>query len=454
MTTIFTKTLALSVCTLAISACGGGNTPATTGGGAAGLDVQSGGAGSGGSGTPSGGAGGSSSPGGGGGNNSAAGRDSGTAGVDSLPPSLNPTDCAKPGGTAMGTVTGTPGTWENVTPKEVTLVPSMFNNDNFGVQDVLVDPVRPSDAYAFICHQGVWKTQDYGSTWKKVNTGTLGADIDGGKPWSAGINSNRCRDPNTPPTLYTLSGGGSKQGFYKSNDGGVNWEHVTLPPQSSTQYPQDAYSIAVNPYAGGHLLMGFHEAVGLIESTDGGATWQPRKPADDGVSVYFTFVDTGDPATTAKTWISVGQSGATFRTADGGATWTQVEKLVHGHGCSQIFQAGGGVLYIPGTYGSSGNGVYRSTDYGLTFTKAYEGVANNVIGTSTTLYSSYAWANSGTVDPSLHTAPRDPGTAWVTQTAPAGMTNGAKGSAATSDGTRNIVLTGNWNAGIWRYIEP
>ena len=358
-----------------------------------------------------------------------------------------------PGGTPIGTATGTPGTWQNVTPKELTLEGSMFNNDNFGVQDMLVDPVRPSDAYTFVCHQGVWKTTDYGATWKKINTGTNGAEIDGGKPWGSGINSNRCRDPNTPPTLYTLNGNG-KQGFWKSVDGGVNWARVELPPQSSTQYPQDAYSIAVNPYAGGHLLMGFHEAVGLVESTDGGATWAVRKPADDGVSVYFTFVDTGDPATTAKTWISVGQSGATFRTSDGGATWKQVEKLTHAHGCSQLFQAGGGVMYVPGADGSQGSGVYRSTDYGVTWMKAFDGNANNVIGTAKNLYASYGWANAGTVEPSLHTAPRDPGTAWVTQMAPAGMTNGAKGSAVTSDGTHQIVLSGNWNAGIWRYIEP
>ena len=381
------------------------------------------------------------------------GSGSGTSELDGPPSGLNPTACANPGGTPVGKVSGTPGTWENITPPGVTLDPSKFNNDNFGVQDMLVDPARPSDAYAFICHQGVWKSTDYGTTWRKINTGKNGALVDAGKPWGAGIDSNKCRDPNTPPTLYTLSGGGA-QGFLKSVDGGVNWERVELPPQSSTQYPQDAYQIAVNPYAGGHLLMGFHEAVGLLESKDGGSTWQVRTPADDGVSVYYNFVDTGNPATTAKTWLSIGQSGATFRTTDAGATWRRVELLTHAHGSSQIFQAGNGVIYVPGMGGSDGNGVYRSTDYGVTFKKVMDGITNSVIGTPTTLYSSYAWASAGTVEPNLHIAPRNPGTAWTRQTAPAGMTNGAKGAAVTTDGTHHIVLTGNWNAGIWRYIEP
>src|SRR4051794_38039938 len=40
---------------------------------------------------------------------------------------------------------GDPGVWANVTPSQLTLNWMQFSNDNFGVQDVLVDPVRPSD---------------------------------------------------------------------------------------------------------------------------------------------------------------------------------------------------------------------------------------------------------------------------------------------------------------------
>ena len=74
-----------------------------------------------------------------------------------------------------------PATWTNVTPAGIDLNGSSFNNDNFGVQDVLVDPARASDLYAFTCHQGVWKSADYGKTWAKINTGTNGAALDGGK---------------------------------------------------------------------------------------------------------------------------------------------------------------------------------------------------------------------------------------------------------------------------------
>jgi hypothetical protein len=34
------------------------------------------------------------------------------------------------------------------------------------------------------------------------------------------------------------------------------------------------------------------------------------------------------------------------------------------------------------------------------------------------------------------------------------MTNGPKRAAVTFDGTHSIIVGGNWNAGIWRYVEP
>jgi hypothetical protein len=374
------------------------------------------------------------------------GNAAGSGGTPACPGTVR---AANPSGTAHGT----PGIWVNVSPGQLNFTPSAYNNDNFGVQDVLVDPARPSDLYAFVCHQGVWKSVDYGETWTKVNTGKNGDVIDSGKPWGSGIDSDRCRDPNTPPALYTLNGNG-QQGFWKSIDGGVSWSRTALPDQPSLQYDQDAYSIAVDPHDGQHLIMGFHEAAGLVESTDGGMTWAARTVGDSGVSVYANFVDTGDAASTRTTWLTIGQSGSMQRTANGGSTWTKVETLQHAHGCSQIFQAGRGVIYAPGSGGSQGDGIYRSADYGVTWSKVSAGSENGVVGTRSTLYASYAWANAGGLDPALKTAPRDAGMTWSNVPTPSGMTNGWKGAAVTSDGTHEIIVSGHWNAGIWRYIEP
>ena len=118
-----------------------------------------------------------------------------------------PGACAGSSGSSQTPASGEVGVWENVTPDGIDFEAEI--DDNFGIQDVLVDPVRPSDVYAFVCRWGVWKSTDYGSTFSKVSTGTGAADIEAGKPWGAGIDTNPCRDPSTPPTLYTFSGRGS-----------------------------------------------------------------------------------------------------------------------------------------------------------------------------------------------------------------------------------------------------
>jgi len=428
---------------------GNGGTGTTSGsmGGASGIGGAggAGGRGAGGDATASGGMGGVKS-GAGGASGSSGGNATGTGGAMA---------CAGPPG-GGGASAGAVGQWSNVTPGSISLVGSAYGGDNFGVQDVLVDPARPSDLYVFVCHQGVYKSTDYGLTYAKVNTGTNGTMIDSGKPWGEGIHSNRCRDPNTPPTLYSA---GSQGGFWKSIDGGVNWTKHNLPDDGKPR-PQDAYDVDVDPNDGKHLIVGFHEEPGLVESTDGGETWRSVTFAsgmNSGTSWYPFFIDTGVAATTRTTWLMISQTTATtgtWRTTDSGASWTKVEGNEHPHGQSQIFQYKG-VVYMAGVYGTNGWGVYRSTDFGATWTHLGSGAAQGVIyGTPKYIYAQASGAvGNGTIDQSQSERAAQPGTTWATWSEPA-MSNGPKRAAVTYDGTHYIIVGGNWNAGIWRYVEP
>jgi hypothetical protein len=371
-------------------------------------------------------------------------------------PDASPAGPKACGGTAIPRGTGGPsggpvGQWVSVTPMGISLTQTDFSGDNFGVQDVLVDPVRPSDLYAFICHQGVWKSTDYGQRWTKINTGPGGAMIDRAKPWGEGIDSNRCRDPNTPPTLYSA---GSQNGFWRSSDGGVSWERFSLPEDGKAR-PQDGYDVDVDPYDGKHLILGFHEENGLAESSDGGATWRSIALAPGmsaGGSWYPFFIDTGAADTTRHTWLMLAQAtgGAvgTWRTADGGGTWKKVESNEHTHGGSQIFQHEG-VVYMAGVYGSNGWGVYRSTDQAATFTHVGPaGSQSTVYGTSQYVYVQPApFGNQASAARAAQ-----PGITWATWPLPMG--DGPKRAAVTHDGTHHIIVGGNWLAGLWRYVEP
>jgi len=345
------------------------------------------------------------------------------------------------------------GVWNNVTPSGIDLAASL-NNDNYGVQDVVVDPVRPTDAYAFTCHQGVWKSTDYGATWTgPINTGTGGATLTG-KQWTAAIDNDPHRNPATPPTLWT-SNGNAALGILKSVDGGVSWTHYSTHNQTAAAvnnyYAEDTYAFDLDPYDNRHMLSGFH-SVGLSESFDGGETWHDIAVPDDfGGSVYPFFIDTGDSAATRKTWFAESDQDTTgsWHTGNSGVTWARVGRWGHPHGSAQMFNAGSGVAY------SGGNkGVFKTADAGQTWTNVYA-KCNGVIGTPSTLYASFGFpGGSGfTTDPLLSKAPRNPGTAWSLMPKPAGMTNGSKRASVTFDGTRYVILAGCWNAGIWRYVE-
>ena len=53
-----------------------------------------------------------------------------------------------------------------------------------------------------------------------------------------------------------------------------------------------------------------------------------------------------------------------------------------------------------------------------------------------------------------HGSPVGSGTTWGSYTTkPANMTNGAKRAAVAFDGSHYVLISGNWNAGLWRYVE-
>jgi hypothetical protein len=354
-----------------------------------------------------------------------------------------------------------PATWTDVTPVGIDLNGSSFNNDNFGVQDVLVDPARASDLYVFTCHQGVWKSADYGRTWAKINTGTNGAALDSGKLWTAAIDSNANRDPATPPTLWTATGNAAA-GVWKSLDGGVSWtshavNNTTAANASGNSYfGNDVYALDVDPYDSQHLLAGFHGYPGISESTNGGNTWSTiAVPSNIGSSLYPFFVNTGAAAGTRTTWLTQAQwesnIAGIWRTPDSGVTWNHVAPTYeHKHGSTQIYQPGNGVIYVPSV---NPNGVFVSVDLGQTWNSVSTSPANTVFGTPHRIYAQDSFASGGGFyNPNLYFSP-PAGTSWSPMPVVPAMSNGAKRAAVTFDGSDFVIVSGNWLAGIWRYVE-
>ena len=346
---------------------------------------------------------------------------------------------------------GSFGVWTSVTPAGIDL------SLGYGTQTVAVDPQRPSDLYANFNSQGIYKSTDYGLTWSgPINTGTNGAQITGDGNFAIASGG-----AGHAPILY----GGfihNSPGFWRSLDGGVSWETYTVAPLGARQ---DVYPPSVDPYDPQHLILCPHENNGLFESKDGGKTWaalstDPGMTQSGGTAFAF-FIDTGSAATTAKTilWIPQGTGGTigTWRTENGGTAWTRVDTNEHGHGCCQIYQPGGGVVYMAGVYSALGDGVLRSADYGKTWTHVgAAGAQNGVFGSADRLYAMWGWACVPcSIAPSLEVADAAAPGACTPVPTPAGMVGGGFSQAAvTFDGAHWVIVVAMWDKGLWRCVEP
>ncbi len=340
------------------------------------------------------------------------------------------------------------GTWTSVTPGNANLT-SALSCDNYGTQNIGVDPNHPNVLYTLFTCQGIWKSTDYGQTWTgPINTGTNGAtagNCAGGITVAAGSGSTA--------TLY---------GFWVSTDGGVDWTQYNIAPLASNR--QDVYPPSVDPYDATHLIMAGHEQPYLVESSDGGHTWKNVSLAsgmqEPGGTAYPFFINTGSAATTRTTFLVIAQDTpyGTWRTTNDGASWTEVDQATHPHGAAQIYQPNtSGTVFLPELYSSHGSGILLSTDYGQTWSSLVSNGGETVIaGTSKNLYSMYSWA-CGCAIGANYAVGSQPGTSgadWTFPSLPGAMNQGAAQIAVTNDGTHNILVTADWTAGLWRYVEP
>jgi photosystem II stability/assembly factor-like uncharacterized protein len=315
-------------------------------------------------------------------------------------------------------------------------------DQSYGPGSVVRDPARPSDFYVGGSTSGLWRSTDYGLTWSKL----AGTDDVPDAPRGVLI----AVAGTTPATIWAAG----YNEIHKSTDGGATFKRTPL--------DVSLYSLQVDPGDTKHLVSGLHEADGVYESKDGGTTWKSASGAgfpSGGVSWYPFFIDTGSPATTSTTWFAIAQNGASaIMTSDAGAHWripNGISGLNHAHGNAQIFQTGS-TLFVGGV-GGPGQGVYRSTDLGQTWSLADGGERPQAIvwGSKTRVYSMYAWACSQCdLGTNWESAPLPGGTVWTQQTTPAALNLGPNSVATSFDGDHYVFVGVMWSLGIWRYVEP
>ncbi len=195
-------------------------------------------------------------------------------------------------------------------------------------------PQQPNVFFMAPNHGGLWKSDDYGRTWKPIfddqPTGSIGA---------------LAIAPSNPDVIYVGSGEGLQRpdlstgdGIYKSMDGGKTWVHLGL------RDGQQIGSIIVDPNNPDRLFVavvghpyGPNAERGVFRSLDGGKTFDKVLYTDENTGAESLAFDPTNPQIIfADLWAArqapwengafKGPGNGLFKSEDGGATWHSLNK--------------------------------------------------------------------------------------------------------------------------------
>ncbi|MFK7951357.1 MAG: WD40/YVTN/BNR-like repeat-containing protein [Ekhidna sp.] len=240
---------------------------------------------------------------------------------------------------------------------------------------------QPATFYLGATGAGVWKTEDYGTSWKNVSDGFFQTP-------SIGALAVAQNDPNI---IYVGTGSDGLRsnviegnGMYKSIDAGENWEHIGL---------KDVGQIgAVRIHPTNHNIV-YVAAVGkafqsnsergIFKTMDGGKTWKRVLFISDKVGFSdIEFLPSNPEILFASAWKAERKpwtiiSGGTpdeagiYKSLDGGATWdktmTGLPTTLIGKIDVAISQADSKIVYALVEAPEDEGGLFKSIDQGKTY---------------------------------------------------------------------------------------
>jgi photosystem II stability/assembly factor-like uncharacterized protein len=239
-------------------------------------------------------------------------------------------------------------------------------------------PGQPNVFYIGVNNGGVWRTNDFGHTWKPIfddqPTGSIG---------------DLAVSPSNPNIIYVGCGEGLQRpdlatgdGVYKSTDGGKTWRNMGLKDAQQIGGviidPKDPNRVFVA--ALGHPY-GPNTERGVYRSTDGGETWTRVLYKDENTgAIQVEFDPTNSQILYADLWAGrqgpwengawQGPESGLFKSTDGGNTWNKLTRGLPtfeqglgriGFGISRSAPK---IIYATVDANQRQGGIYRSDDAG------------------------------------------------------------------------------------------
>src|SRR3989441_7217389 len=241
------------------------------------------------------------------------------------------------------------------------------------------------------------------ATWTSIGPQPINVGSSGFFPFN-GTSSNSGRVTALAVDQKSLNGGdiaylgAAAGGVWKTTDGGLTWTPLTdQQPSLSTG------SIAIDPTNSNIVYVGTGEqnfsadsyyGAGVLKSIDGGANWTQQGirvftgpfgagREDGGAHIGAIAVDpfNNKIVLAGVSRFSSPTASGIYSTPDGGNTWAPVPGMSGAAGTEIVFDpnlANSGVVYaaLGGPAGAAVNGVYRSADHGVTWTRMTGTAAN------------------------------------------------------------------------------
>lgn len=251
------------------------------------------------------------------------------------------------------------------------------------VTTVTGTPNFPGTFYLGASGGGVWKSEDYGTTWNNVSDGFF-------KTPSIGAIEVAPTDPNV---VYVGTGSDglrsnviSGKGIYKSIDAGKTWEHIGLEKVGqigAVEIDPRNHNVAWVAAIGNAFKS--NPERGIFKTTDGGKTWEKVLFISDKVGFAdLELLPTNPDIVYAAAWkaerkpwtiISGGNAneGGIYKSINGGKDWVKLEnglpKGLIGKIDLAVSPVDSSILYAvieaPGKEG----GLYKSVNQGKSFTQ-------------------------------------------------------------------------------------
>jgi photosystem II stability/assembly factor-like uncharacterized protein len=190
---------------------------------------------------------------------------------------------------------------------------------------VTTDPRHPERVYCGTASEGLWRSDDLGSRWRRVGEGVIHERVTAVAVSGTARGDGSSRGDNAGESV--LYAGTEPTALYRSEDAGETWEMrhalLALPSAPSWSFPPRPDTshvrwIATDPLVPERIFVAI-EAGALVTSTDGGLTWTDRRPGGP----YDTHTLVVHPEEVGRLYSAAGDG--YFESTTSGVDWERRE---------------------------------------------------------------------------------------------------------------------------------